>query len=241
MATNTTATSRARAEAIRIRSSAATASGRDGRSDEGGRRGVRADDEPARGSEDRVGQQRHERRVQAGLGRQAGDLGVPDAQRHDQGRDRQPADAVLAELLASIAAQGPAPAVAPTGSARRTGAIRARRLEPRRTAGQAWPAGLGSVRPGSRGRCADRRRRLRYRCRRRRRRRRGPRAQLDAEVGQPAADLPVDGLGADDRLVDRPGGRMHDHRLGLRARPARRASRSAPRTPPPRRSPHPAG
>ena len=32
---------------------------------------------------------------------------------------------------------------------------------------------------------------------------------------EPASDLPVDGLGADDRLIDQPVGRMKDERLGL--------------------------
>ena len=66
----------------------------DRRRDERGGRGVRADDEPPRRTEHRVGEQRDERRVQAGLGRQARDLRVADAERDDQRRDRDAPDGV---------------------------------------------------------------------------------------------------------------------------------------------------
>ena len=69
--------------------------------------GIRSDDESARRPEDRVRQERYERCIQARLGRQPGDLGVPDAQRHDQGGDGQPADPVLAELVPAVSAHRP--------------------------------------------------------------------------------------------------------------------------------------
>ena len=62
--------------------------------DERGGGGVRADDQPARRAEQRVHDQRRERRVEAELRWQARDLCVADAERHDQRRDRQAGDEV---------------------------------------------------------------------------------------------------------------------------------------------------
>ena len=63
--------------------------GRDRRRDQRGGRCIRPDDQPPAGPEDRVRDERRQRRVEPDLGRQPGDPGVPDAERHDQGGDRQ--------------------------------------------------------------------------------------------------------------------------------------------------------
>ena len=128
----------------------ATARGAMGRPAEGRGRRVRADDEPPGRAEDGIGQQRHERGIEAGLGRQSGDLGVADAQRHDQGRHRQPADAVLAELVAAIAAQRPRQRRARLGQT--SGQTRSERGEAlaQSAAGQSSRDQLGVRRPGLR-------------------------------------------------------------------------------------------
>ena len=92
--------------------------------------------EPARRPEHGISEERHERGIQAGLRWQAGDLGVADAERHDEGRDRsgrrsRPCRGRTADSRAS-STRGAVRTGRPGAHAR----TRARRGDPRWTAGR---------------------------------------------------------------------------------------------------------
>ena len=101
------ATIRARAEARRTRSSAPTASGtiaaatRAAVAASGPTMSRRADPKTAYARSGTIDAYRPD------LGRQPGDLGVADAERHDECGDRDPADGVRAQQRSMIAAQRP--------------------------------------------------------------------------------------------------------------------------------------
>jgi hypothetical protein len=79
--------------------------GRDRRGDQGGRRGVRADDQAASRAEDGVGHQGRQGGVEPDLRRQACHGRVADGQRHDQRRDGQAGNDIARQLGRAIAAR----------------------------------------------------------------------------------------------------------------------------------------
>ena len=76
------------------------------REDHGRQRGVRAEHEDAARAEHRVGEQRHDRRVEAVDARHARRLRIRDADRHQHRRQHEPGDDVVAQPGALVASAG---------------------------------------------------------------------------------------------------------------------------------------
>ena len=77
----------------------------DRRQDQRRQSGIGAEDQDARRAEDRVGEQRHDGRIEAGHRGQPGELGVGHALRDEEGRDREAGDEVAAQVGATVPAK----------------------------------------------------------------------------------------------------------------------------------------
>ena len=153
MQTAPISTARAPARAIALSGSpSAPTSGRIDRRDQRRQRRVGSEHEDARRPEDRVGEQRHDRRVEAGHRRQTGQLRVGHALRDQQRGDREPGDDVAAQVGAPIVQRQveprqPAPPALVRGATRGDGD----RLRRRAVAGgldrRGWRAHRGGILP----------------------------------------------------------------------------------------------